>query len=270
MIKKTLIIILVLSFLIIPLKTSAQSAIRTVYKSGDYINVYTKQGKHVVLSFESSISYASVGNNSFFSVKKDNQQDKLIITPQKKGVETDLIVFTKDSGEYAFTLVEDKEYPANTLVKVKSNAKLSDKDKINIVRGETTNIKNDIIDLFTLYDVNDFSVDIKELIVSVEKGASIKNINQTIYWLKLRNVTDKNIRIKSIGIKNRKLETIVTRNYEKYIGNTDSADFFLITEGKDIGSKLEIKISYLGKVKEVKLSNIPFTENEYNMYELGG
>ena len=247
---------------------SYSSTIRTVYQLNEPIEILTKQGMQTILVFQSEIEFASVGNTTFFNVSNEQKNDKLIISPQQVGVKTNCIVMTKAGNEYVFELLEDKDDRYYSLVNVKANVNLDDKQKAKVLKGDILNFDKNILELFTVYNTDDYLMKSDKFNFNVKKGTTIKNINETVIWLRIRNTFERQLSITTLGLKDRKLISVYTENYNQYINSGDYADFFLITKGQEIGEDLILKIKYMGQTQEIKLSNIPFNEREYQMYNI--
>ena len=157
--KKINILLMLLTFSVLIFSFTAYgSTIKTVYQLNEPINILTKQGMQTIIIFESEIEFASVGNTSYFNVVNEKKNDKLVISPQQVGVKTNCIVMTKAGNEYVFELSEDKDNKYYSLVKVKANAKLKDKQKAKVLKGDTLNINKNILNLFTVYNTDNYNV----------------------------------------------------------------------------------------------------------------
>ena len=93
---------------------------RAVYYTSDPIYVTTRMGTITILFFNVEIESTICGNSNFFKIDKDGKLDKLVITPQKPGTWTNLVVVTKDNLKYTnknfgyisdpYTHDKDKDY----------------------------------------------------------------------------------------------------------------------------------------------------------------
>lgn len=270
---KRYLIIMLLFILTFFLAGISQAKIVTLYQSEEPQDIYTREGMSTILEFKTEISFAQAGNTSYFNVKKDSNLNKLIVEPLKPGVMTNLTVITKDDNKYVFYLKEledDSKNDLYDLVSVRPKANFKDSEKVDILRGEGLNIENSKKNLFEVKEADDYSVKTEKVEVIVKRAAEINNINESIFWFRLKNIHNQRIKIYSIGIKDRKLNGMGTKNFSEYIAPGDYTDYFLIAEGKEFGNSLIIKVNINGELKEIKLSNIPFQKSDFRMYQIGG
>ena len=270
--KKYLILVFIFLFALF-FNNVTQAKIVTLYQSEEPQDIYTQEGMSTILEFKTEITFAQAGNTSFFKVSKDSNLNKLIIDPLKPGVMTNLTVITKDNNKYVFYLKELEENSKQELydlVSVKPKANFKDSEKVDILRGEGLNIDNSKKSLFEIKETDNYSVKTEKLEVIIKRAAKINNINESIFWLRLKNNHNRRIKIYAIGLKDRKLNGMGTKNFSEYIKPGGYTDYFLIAEGKEFNNTLIIRVNINGEMKEIKISNIPFRKSDFRMYQIGG
>ena len=140
--------------LVLTYSLSALAVIENVYPTDEPYTVKVKLGTQTHLVFNTEIKTASVGNASYFEVVTDKELNKVIITPLRKGVWTNLFVYGKDDTSYVFHIEEQADKTEfHDLLYVKPNADVSIKDLINIVNKKAVEIDPAVRRLVNIYEI---------------------------------------------------------------------------------------------------------------------
>lgn len=266
---KTKIIILSLILISFFSLTVYSSNIKTIYQANKPIDIETKLGTQTVLTFETDIEFASVGNSEYFDVQTDATGNKLIIVPKQKGINTNLVVITKDNNEYVFTVNESENDKFISLGRVKPSQSIDYQTIISVLNGNRISPDSDIISLFEFYDIhNNKIVESDNLIVNIHKGAIIDNLDQTIYWFKLRNRNKESVFIETIGLENRALKAVATSLDKQELKKGETANLYLFAEGRFLNDNLILDISTRNNNYSMELNNIDFNKSKMQMLDI--
>ena len=238
-------------------------------KDRQLININTKLGTQTVLRFETEVDFATVGNTQYYKVQSDNLGDKIIITPLKSGVTTNLVVITKDDNEYVFNLIEGEDDKFLSLGKIKPTKSLDYKTIISVLKGNRIAPGSDITNIINLYEVVDNNITKNNnMEITVYKSAIIGNRNQTVYWIKIKNISNKSLFFTSIGMKDRKLNAVATSIEGPKLENGDSGDYFLFAKGDYLSKNITLTFKNEDKEKSIKLDNIKYKDTKLQLIEM--
>ena len=296
MVKKIFSMIVFVLLMMISVITLAQT--KTVYYTPDEINIVTKIKTQTIIFFRVEIEFASVGNLNYFKVDRDSKLDKLILTPLQTGVNTNLIVVTKDSLKYTFRLFEDDKHQYNDIVDVLPILSVSPDEYVNAMIAPFSEIDPAKKPFFKIYSVNDKQYDFQtptSIGIEVKKVLQIENTEKTIIWIKLsNNSTDKKtnstsdiktessseilpvnsspntiyIPINSMKIKERDLQEIVIENNREKLKPGESVNVFLKVDGIYLDNSITFLFTINSKEYNYLISDIPYKKQEFKTFNI--
>lgn len=238
--KKTTMLILIIMVIF---SMNVVSASRTIYQSEKPTEINTSIGFGTEIVFDIEIQEAWTPNENY-DINYNEGMTKLIITPQKKGIKTNLNVTDKNGNEYVFILNEIKSDNFGDIdlkVRVKPKEEIDYEEIINIMKEEKVSNQS-LKDMVKIYEIssdhktkNDFKFDLI-------KVALFDNIEQTIYWIRATNLSERNKVINSIGISERKIESLAIEGDKEQIRPDNYIDFFIFLNESKTDKKLTFDI----------------------------
>lgn len=260
---KKILILSILLLLFSPILVQAK--IITVYQSVDPVEIYSQVGTSTTMIFPAEIRIAIVGNPNAFQAEKDVNNEILIISPLRSGVWTNLTVIDQNNNQYVFKLIESN-LDKYDIVNVRVKESIPYATIVKIIRDNHFNIDPNITKLVDLFDVEDVIVANEVVEVELKRAAIINNTDETVYWIRIKNITDNSIIINSVGLQERNLKAIVTQDNNIAPGNY--GDYFLITQGRIRDKNLTINIKIFNSNYEIAFEEINYRSQSFNVYEI--
>lgn len=251
----------------------SSAIIRTIYRTDEPQEIVTRLGTQTVLMFNTEIEFASVGNSNFFQIEREEKMDKLIITPLKIGVWTNLIVITRDNLKYVFTLAEDDSRDYYDLVEVKPAANISYREIIELVNKKRVAIDPSLLELVNIYDIEENKLESSgsnPIRIMVKRAVTIENKGKTVFWIRVENteLNEKSIGIplNSISIKERELFSIAGERNKEKLEPGEFGDYYIIVEGTYLDNSYTLQMTVNGTKEEYILKNIPYKKQEFKVF----
>ena len=265
-IRVVFVFILVFCFLI---SLPSAAVIRTVYQSNDLIEIRTRKGEQTILVFETDIKFFS-NLDTYFSIQYNEELfDRLIINPVEKGVKKDLVVETADGNFYVFSLVEQEKREEDTLIQVKPKEKVPRNILINLITQKRLHVDyGDLKDHISFYDVIEGYFVQNDLVkIELLRSAIVENIDETVYWLRINNISPEMITINKIGLKGRKTVSVGVESGREKVAPDGFSDFFLFTEGQGNDQDMTLNIAVLNNEFELTMTDIPYVQKNITIYD---
>lgn len=280
---KILVLAIIVNFVF---ATVCMADIITVYPTDEPTIVKTKLDNHTYITFQTTIVTASTGSKDLFSAVTDNLTNKIKITPLKYGVSTNLIVFTADGEQYEFWLQEigDKNEKFYGIVNVVARPNVEIADLINMLNKRKVAIDPAIKKLINFYEVTEPAfTSYQNINIYLKRAATIKNLNKTIYWIRLENTSDKYLTITSMEkekiekeeyyipinkfqVKSRLISWIAIESNKEILRTGDFTDIYLVIQGDYLDPSLDLIFNCNNKDVEVRIGNIPYTRQEFRVF----
>lgn len=264
--KKNILKIIVTIIFVFLFSSIINAKIVTVYQSIDPVEISTKIGTATTMIFPVEIQIAIPGSQTAFQVQEDVNNNKIIIFPLKTGVWTNLTVIDNNDNQYIFKLIENNSNDYYDLVNVKTKENMPYSTIIKIINNEKNYVDPDILKLVDLYDIDNYSVKNEIIEIEIKRAAIINNTDETVYWLKIHNISEKSIIINTLGVKERNPKAIITEN--DYIKPENYGDYFIINQGRLKDNKLTINLTINNKEYEIVLEDIPYISKNFTVYEI--
>lgn len=265
--KKTLILTLIIISL---LSVTTFSATKTIYQSDDPAEINTSIGFGTELNFDVEIQEAWIPNQNY-DINYNEGMTKLIITPQKRGVRTNLNVTDKNGNEYIFILNEidsDDFDKIDLKVNVKPKEEIDYKEIINIMKEEKVS-NNSLREMIQIYEIESEYKTINNFKFDLLKVSLFDNIEQTIYWLRAINVSEDNKVINSLGIKERKIESLAIEGNRDKIKAGEYIDFFIFLKDSKTENKLTFNIRSDGEDFNFVYEPINYKRKMFQIFDYG-
>lgn len=262
---------LILLTILIFLTTKTTSAeIKTMYKTSEPIQIFTKLGYETVIVFETEIEYVSVGNTNAFGVEMDGKRDKLTILPKIKGRNTNMIVILKGNDQFVFTLIEDNSTRYYNLVQMKNTLDMNYKDIINIVNKKTIGIDPALKNIIKIYDVkeNTFNI-LGNVKLSLKRAVILENVDKSVFWLRIENIslTEKiKLVFSKSKVSNHIIHAIAYETNKDELQPEEFIDMYVFLEGASIDKSYKYSFTINGAKTEIDLKNIPYDKQDFSVF----
>lgn len=260
--------VLFIVFCVTLFSKTIHAEIVTVYQSVDPVKIYSLQGTSTTMIFPIEIKIAVVGSNQAFSAEKTETKDTLIVSALKPGVYTNLTVIDREGNKFVFDLFEvsKKTVDKYDLVTVKLKESLPYNTILKIIQNEKYSVEPEIMKLVDMFEVENFEVIDGNVKVELKRCAKINNTDETVYWLRIHNISDKAYVVNTLGLQERKNKFIMTQT--EIIKPNDYGDFYLITQGRRLDDNLTLNLTISNEPHEIFLENIPFKSKSFTIYEI--
>lgn len=257
--------VMVLCFIIQPVSAE----IKTIYKTSEPIQIYTRLGYETVIVFETEIEYVSVGNTNAFGVEIDNKRDKLTVLPKIKGRDTNMVVILKGNDQYVFTLIEDNSTRYYNLVQMRNTLNMNYKDIINIVNKKTIGIDPALKNIIKIYDIreNTFSTE-GNVKLSIKRAVTLDNVDKTVFWLRLENVSLEkiNLVLSKTKVVNHMIHAIAYEDNKNVLQPEEFLDMYVFLEGASIDKSYKYSFLINGSETKVTLKNISYDKQDFSVF----
>lgn len=265
--KKILQIFLTVSMLVL-IQLPSMADTKEMYHTVKTQNIYTKIYTHTILLFPVEIEYASIGNTSF-QLDKDEKLDKVIITPLGAGIQTNLVVITKDSKVYSFRVIENDQFEAFDVVKLKTAPEIDYRNLIYVCNRKLIDIDPALKEYINIYDIQDNKTESDKLNIYVKRALTVLSLDKTIYWLRIENKTLEPIMlpVDKLKVKNREVFAVAIEKDEEKIFPGNYVDIYLILNNVGLEANLELKLNIDTKNKEILVTNLPYQKQEFKVFE---
>lgn len=244
--------------------------IKTIYKSSEPVQIFTKLGYETVIVFETEIEYVSVGNTNAFSVEIDGKRDKLTILPKIKGRDTNMVVILKGNDQYVFTLIEDNSTRYYNLVRMKNTLNINYKDIINIVNKKTVGIDPALKNIIKIYDIKENTSSINNNIkLSLKRAVTVENVDKSIFWLRLENINPtENIKLifSKTKVVNHIIHAIAYETNKDILQPEEFIDIYVFLEGTAIDKSYKYSFTINGNNTDFDFKNIPYDKQNFSVF----
>jgi len=260
--------ILLIIMIILLFSISVNAEIVTIYQSVDPVEIKTAAGMATTIEFPVEIKRHILGSTTAFSVEIDNEfKDILVVSAIMTGVTTNLTVYDVNDERYVFRLIEDNDIKNfYDLVIVKQKESLPYSDIVRIINNERYHVKQELIELVDLFDIEKCSLENGEIKVNIKRCGIINNTDETVYWINIENVSDKEIIINTIGVKEREMKKVITQAENIIKGNSN--DYYLIARGRTTDKTLTLNITSNNKINTFVFKEIPYKTQNFKVYEI--
>lgn len=275
--KKTFSLILLFVFLFVFTHTVFAKS-RAVYYTTEPIYINTRMGTSTILFFNVEIEFVANGNTSFFKIDKDSKLDKLMITPQKAGTWTNLIVVTKDTLKYSFRLLESDKGEYDDTVDVRPIAGIEPKEFITMANRPANEIDPAIRKLIGLYTVDPKPYSFDKVTIEIKKVLTFENLEKTLLWLRITNTQKINdasnkdlslyIPVGLVRVKERELYFIAMETNKERLQPDDYVDIYIMENGIYPDTAITLFLTINGKEQNFLLSDIPYQKQDFKVYSI--
>lgn len=265
--KKTIVLTLIIISIF---SLTVFSASRTIYQGEEPTQINTSIGFGTELVFDIEIQEAWTPNQNY-DINYNEGMTKLIITPQKRGIKTNLNVTDKNGNEYVFILNEiesDNFSDIDLKVRVKPKEKIDYKEIINIMKEEKVSNQS-LKDMIQIYEIDSEHRTVNNFKFDLLKVSLFDNIEQTIYWLRATNLSERNKVINSIGINERKIESLAIEGDRNKIRPDNYIDFFLFLKESKTNKKLTFNIRSDGEDYNFDYEPINYKRKMFQIFDYG-
>jgi hypothetical protein len=306
--KKQLIFV-ILAVLIISMATATQAAVRTIYRTVQPATIYTRLNMQTIVKFQTEIESISC-NDGYYSIEVHKSANKVTITPIKPGAYTNLVVFCKNNQSYTFRLDEgESNFDDLVMVMDTPNTNIEDLINIcNHKQVELDQSVRDTIGVYDTGNCwVDLKQPIARLYLKRMVTSSL--LKKSVVWLRLENrqnsrnfvpvmtevqkkrfwhrkptvtpkpapktkpkATDLAIRllVNQMAVKNRKIEAVAVENEKEVISSGEFTDIYLVLDGSFLDKSYTLLMNLNGQTVTVKITNIPYDKQEFNIFKTDG
>lgn len=248
---------------------------RAVYYTSDPIYVTTRMGTITILFFNVEIESTICGNSNFFKIDKDGKLDKLVITPQKPGTWTNLVVVTKDNLKYTFRLTETDKGEYDDTIDVRPIVDIDPKEFITMANRPANEIDPAIRKLIGIFTVEPKQYSFNNVTIEIKKIMIIENLEKTLLWLRVTNIVDASsttldtslyIPVGLVKLKERELFFVAMETNKERLKPNDFVDIYIMENGLYPDTAITLFLTINGKEQNFLLSDIPYQKQDFKVY----
>lgn len=272
--KKSIVLLLII-LSISSLNVSA--ATRTIYYDGEPEEIKTSLGFGTDLIFDVKIQDAWTPNKDY-KLNYNKGKYKVIITPQQRGIITNLNVADQNGNEYTFILKEiesDRIKDIDLKVFVKPQENVDYDEIINIMKEERIT-NNSLKEMLQIYEIDSKEINVNNFRFNLKKVALFDNINRAIYWLRAVNTGKINQVIKSLEIEGIKIESVGIEGDKNNIKPNNYIDLFIFVnkfsiqnEKGELIKDLKFNFTTNRKSFNIKYDPVNYKRKMFQIYDFG-